>query len=190
MSTAKRLGLVLLALLAATPRVAAEDPPLDVDRWHRMRPFLRPSEVGDPGWRWAFGVFPHASFAIGLPDGLAAAPAVNLSLARSGRWSVFAGYGLEVAPQADGELWTVGWGGVHGMEGSLPQQGFHGTYLRYRRWDTRDHGVHRGLSAGAASSVGPIGIGLEVGAARSERNHWLPVAQIQIILGLPHAWRW
>lgn len=182
--------LALAVLLGPAVSVTAQDDPSEVDRWHELRPFLRPDDVGDPSWRWRVGVYPHLNLAMGLPEGVEVAPALDLSLARSGGWSVFVGYGRAYGPEVEAELWTVGWGGVHPLEGSRPQHGFHGTYLRYRRWDERDHGVHHGLSVGTASAVGPIGLGLELGAARSERNHWLPVAQVQVTLGMPKSWHW
>ncbi len=65
------------------------------------------------------------------------------------------------------------------------QTGFHGKYLRYRRWDDEDHGIHHGMSFGTESGVGFGALAFEVGAARSERNHWLIVAQVALKFAAP-----
>ncbi len=64
------------------------------------------------------------------------------------------------------------------------------TTLRYRRWNAAQHGTHHGLSVGTTSAVEPIGLGFELGGARSDLNHWLAVAQVKVVLALPISWRW
>ena len=65
------------------------------------------------------------------------------------------------------------------------QLGFHGKYLRYRRWNDQDHGVHHGLSVGTESGVGFAALAFEVGAARSSRNHWMVVVQVALKFAAP-----
>jgi hypothetical protein len=58
-------------------------------------------------------------------------------------------------------------------------------FLRYRRFEDDRHGVHDGLSVGTESGAGALGLRFEVGAARSDDDHWLAVAQIAFTLELP-----
>ena len=74
---------------------------------------------------------------------------------------------------------------MHPIPVATKQIGFHGKFLRYRRWDDEDHGVHHGLSFGAESGISFGAIAFELGAARSERNHWMIVAQIALKFAVP-----
>jgi hypothetical protein len=99
--------------------------------------------------------------------------------------AVFVGYGVEGGSSADATIYTLGWGGVRKLPMAKPQWGFYGKFLRYRRFEDETHGVHHGLSVGTESGAGALGLRFEIGAARSDQNHWLAVAQIAFTLELP-----
>ncbi len=100
-------------------------------------------------------------------------------------FSVYAGYGVERGPQADASIITLGWGGVRPIPAASKQLGFHGKFLRYRRWDEEGHGIHHGLSFGTEQGVGFGALSFELGAARSERNHWLITMQVVLKFAVP-----
>jgi hypothetical protein len=131
------------------------------------------------------GFDPNCSAVIGLPNLLAYQANLYVSLSDSSRFSVFVGYGVEGGSSADATIYTLGWGGVRRLPMARPQWGFYGKFLRYRRFEDETHGIHHGLSVGTESGAGALGLRFEIGAARSERDHWLPVAQIAFTLELP-----
>jgi hypothetical protein len=100
-------------------------------------------------------------------------------------FSLYGGYGIERGRQADAQIITLGWGGVRPIPVASKQLGFHGKYLRYRRWDDKDHGIHHGLSFGTDHGVGWGGLSFEVGAARSGQNHWLITLQVSLKFAAP-----
>jgi hypothetical protein len=122
---------------------------------------------------------------MGVPNVISGRANAYLSLAVRDRFSVFVGYGRDWGPRADSELYTLGWGGVRPVPAAVRQRGFHGKFVRYRRWYHDEHGLHHGLSLGTESGFGPLGFALEVGAARSARDHWLAVAQLSLKVALP-----
>jgi hypothetical protein len=160
---------------------------LDLDAWHR--------ELGDAGGaeppegegsrRFVLGINPNCSAVVGFPNLVAYQANLYLSLSDSSSFSVFVGYGVEGGSSADATIYTLGWGGVRRLPMAKPQWGFYGKFLRYRRVEDETHGVHHGLSVGTESGAGALGLRFEIGAARSERNHWLAVAQIAFTLELP-----
>ena len=101
------------------------------------------------------------------------------------RFSIFGGYGVEWGTQANAQIITLGWGGVRPIPAASRQLGFHGKFLRYRRWDDDDHGIHHGLSFGTEQGVGFGALSFELGAARSERNHWLITIQAVLKFAVP-----
>ena len=80
---------------------------------------------------------------------------------------------------------TVGWGGVRRLTAARPQRGFYGKFLRYRRLNDFDHGVHHGLSVGIEHGVGALGVSVEFGAARSRDNHWAFAVQLGLKCAFP-----
>ena len=186
MSSVARLLLALMVVLAVLPMSAWADDPIDLDRWHEeLNETLgeEPEEYGDR--RPAFGIFPTLGVSLGFPNLASAQGHAYLSFTDGKRFSIYAGYGVEWGPSADASVITVGWGGVRPIPVATKQTGFHGKFLRYRRWDDEDHGVHHGLSIGAESGIGFGAINFELGAARSERNHWMVVAQIALKFAAP-----
>jgi hypothetical protein len=145
------------------------------------------ASVGEDGDRggWHLGLYPGVSGVLGAPNIAAGQGSAYLSIGDGRSFSLFLGIGRELGSRADADLYTVGWGGVRRLPGAVPQRGFHGKFLRYRRWQDDDHGPHDGLSVGTETGVGPLGLAFEVGAARSDRNHWLLTAQIGIKLAVP-----
>ena len=173
-------------MLAMISPAAEADDPIDLDHWHEeLIETLgeEPEEYGDH--RPAFGIYPTLGGSLGFPAWASAQGHAYLSFTDGRRFSIYAGYGVELGPSADASVITVGWGGVRPIPVATKQIGFHGKFLRYRRWEDEDHGVHHGLSLGAESGIGFGAINFELGAARSERNHWMVVAQIALKLAAP-----
>jgi hypothetical protein len=160
--------------------------PLDLDAWHRALGGADAAELdGDSVRHFVLGFDPNCSAVIGFPNLLAYQANLYVSLSDSERFSVFVGYGVEGGASADARIYTLGWGGVRKLPMARPQWGFYGKFLRYRRFEDDDHGVHHGLSVGTESGAGALGMRFEIGAARSDDNHWLAVAQIAFTLELP-----
>jgi hypothetical protein len=178
-------ALVLLSALAVCGGAAAGDG-IDVDLWHRqLAEELGPEPEAEPEQNGGFGLFPTLGLAAGPPNWISAQAHLFASFSDGRRFSVYGGLGLEEGPQADALILTLGWGGVRPVIGLAPQLAFHGKYLRYRRWDDRDHGIHHGLSLGTESGLGFAAAAFELGAARSDRNHWLVTATVCLKLAAP-----
>jgi hypothetical protein len=181
-----RLLLAPIVALAVLPVSAWADEPIDLDQWHEeLIDALgeEPEEYGDR--RPAFGIYPTLGGSLGFPNWVSAQGHAYLSFTDGKRFSIYAGYGVEWGPKSDASVITVGWGGVRPIPVATKQTGFHGKFLRYRRWEDEDHGVHHGLSFGAESGISFGAINFELGAARSERNHWMVVAQIALKFAAP-----
>lgn len=162
------------------------DDGIDLDLWHQeLSQELgdEPEEEGPP--RPALGLYPTAGFALGPPNWASLQASAYVSITDGKTFSLYGGYGIERGRQADAHIITLGWGGVRPIPVESKQLGFHGKYLRYRRWDDKDHGVHHGLSFGTEHGVGWAGLHFEVGAARSQRNHWLVTLQVGLKFALP-----
>jgi len=173
-------------VLAVLPICAQAGDAIDLDLWHtELRDALgeEPEEKRDQ--RPALGIYPTLGGSIGPPNWVSAQGHAYLSFTDGKSFSIYAGYGVEWGPKADASIITVGWGGVRTIPVASKQTGFHGKFLRYRRWDDEDHGIHHGLSFGTESGVGIGALAFEIGAARSERNHWMIVAQIALKLAVP-----
>lgn len=175
---------VALVLMGPPPLWAGDDP-IDIDLWHvelaeAMGP-EPPAETRPP----AFGLYPTIGVAVGPPNWYSAQGDVFVSYTNGRTFSIFGGYGKEWGPQADAQIITLGWGGVRELPVASKQLGFHGKYLRYRRWDDEDHGIHHGLSVGTIHGLGNIDLSFEMGAARSERNHWLITLEVSMKFALP-----
>ena len=178
--------LVAAFIFAVLPSTASADEPIQLDSWHEELIVAlgeAPEETADR--RPALGIFPTLGGSIGPPNWYAAQGHAYLSFTDGKSFSFYAGYGQEWGPKADADVITVGWGGVRPIPVATKQIGFHGKFLRYRRWDDEDHGVHHGLSFGAESGISFGALGYELGAARSERNHWMIVAQIALKFAVP-----
>jgi hypothetical protein len=179
-------SLVLLAALVVAPGAAAQDV-FDIFTWHEGHPVARAEEEA-PDRRLRLGLYPRAGAAIGTPNGIAGLLQCSLSLHRPDRFSLYVGGGYEVGPAVEGPNITIGWGSVRRAPARAPQRGFSGAFLRYRRIDSDEHGEHDGLSVGVESGIGAFGATLEIGAARSDANHWIPVARLMFTVG--HSWLW
>lgn len=181
-------ALLVAALLAGGQAGASDDPPpIDIDSWHQELGGWLPDGPEGEARHFQLGVYPGLSAALGLPDVVSAQAHVYLSLTDSTSFSAFIGYGVEWGSPADADIVTLGWGGVRPLPAATRQLGFYGKFLRYRRWDHRDHGVHHGLSVGAESGAGNLSVTAEIGAARSDRNHWMVTAQVALKVALPIA---
>ena len=186
MSPRVQLLLVAALILTVLPVVVSADEPIDLDSWHEeLIDDLgdAPERTTDP--RPAFGIFPTLGGSIGPPNWYSAQGHAYVSFTDGKSFSIYGGYGVEWGPKADARIITVGWGGVRPIPVATKQVGFHGKFLRYRRWDDEDHGVHHGLSFGAESGISFGALAFELGAARSERNHWMIVAQIALKFAVP-----
>jgi len=181
-----RLLVTLAVMFMVLPVPVSADDPIDLDSWHEELI----DALGEPpektaDRRPALGIFPTLGGSIGPPNWYSAQGHAYLSFTDGKSFSIYAGYGVEWGPKADASVVTVGWGGVRPIPVATKQIGFHGKFLRYRRWDDEDHGVHHGLSFGAESGISFGALGFELGAARSDRNHWMIVAQIALKFALP-----
>jgi hypothetical protein len=179
---------LVLVVMAVTllPQTARAGEPIDLDLWHQdLIAALGEEPEQEADRRPAFGIYPTLGGAVGAPTVISAQGHVYLSFTDGKSFSFFAGYGVEWGPKMDSTVITLGWGGVRPIPVASKQTGFHGKFLRYRRWDHEDHGIHHGFSVGTESGVGFGALAFELGAARSDRNHWLIVAQIQLKLAAP-----
>jgi len=181
-----RLLVALALVVAVLPLTAQAGDTIDLDLWHEELISAlgeAPEEKADR--RPALGIYPTLGGSIGPPNWVSAQGHASLSFTDGKSFSIYAGYGVEWGPSADASIITVGWGGVRSIPVASKQTGFHGKFLRYRRWDDQDHGIHHGLSFGTESGVGFGALAFEIGAARSDRNHWMVVAQIALKLAAP-----
>jgi len=181
-----RLLVALALVVAVLPLTAQAGDTIDLDLWHEdLISALgeAPEEKADR--RPALGIYPTLGGSIGPPNWVSAQGHAYLSFTDGKSFSIYAGYGVEWGPGADASIITVGWGGVRSIPVASKQTGFHGKFLRYRRWDDEDHGIHHGLSFGTESGVGFGALAFEIGAARSDRNHWMVVAQIALKFAAP-----
>jgi len=181
---ARVVVLVAMMVVAAVPIQAGEG--IDLDAWHQELA----EEVGeiwpeDEPQVPAFGLYPAVGAALGPPNWASVQASAYLMFTDGKHFSIFGGYGIERGPQADAQVVTLGWGGLTPLHVASKRLGFHGKFLRYRRWDGEDHGIHHGLSFGTESGAGNLGLAFEVGAARSDRNHWLLMAQVVFKVAVP-----
>jgi hypothetical protein len=177
---------VLAVMFAVLPVTVSAGEPIDLDLWHEELIDTLGEDLEErTDRRPAFGIYPTLGGSIGPPNWYAAQGHAYLSFTDGKSFSIFAGYGVEWGPKADASFITVGWGGVRLIPVATKQIGFHGKFLRYRRWDDEDHGIHHGLSFGVESGIRFGALAFELGAARSERNHWMVVAQIALKLAVP-----
>ncbi len=181
--TTAAFGVILL--LASSPALWAGDEGIDVDLWHAGLAEAVGPEPAAEIQPWSLGIYPEIGVGIGLPNWYSGQGNVFVSLSDGKTFSIFGGYGREKGPSADSRIITVGWGGVKRLPVATTQVGFHGKFLRYRRWDEEDHGIHHGLSIGTIHGVGVGGLSFEIGAARSERNHWLITLEMTINFAVP-----
>ena len=172
--------------LAATAGADENEPPRVVDEWHEQLRQAVGSDLVEPAAEgWTLGLYPSAGLAVGPSNWIAYQFQGYVSFADEGRFSLFAGYGYERGPSSKSHMATVGWGGVRRLIAARPQRGFYGKFLRYRKLEHDDHGVHHGLSVGVEHGAGAFGLSVELGAARSTRGHWAVVAQVGVKLVLP-----
>jgi hypothetical protein len=175
------IAAVMLVLLSCGA-VAAEESPFDLDEWYSMIGQSVDEQL-EPSF--TLGLYPGVAGVLGSPNLFSYLPTFYLSIADGRSFSLFLGYGRERGSPADAEVYTVGWGGVRRLPSAAPQRGFYGKFLRYRRWDHRDHGLHHGLSFGTETGVGYLSFAWELGVARSTRNHWIATAQVSLKLAIP-----
>jgi len=181
----RRIFFFVTLLLAYTSVVCSQER-FDIIGWHDDHPVALADE--NPDRRIRLGLYPRFGAVLGVPNGLAGTFQISLSLRRPERYSLYVGAGYEYGPAVEGTNLTLGWGGVREAPATVRQNGFSGAFLRYRNWDSDDHGRHHGLSVGVESGLGALGLVMEVGLARSNRNHWIPVARLSFSVG--KAWLW
>jgi hypothetical protein len=182
----RRIILALLVLSAAAAGAVADDgAEIDVDAWHRQLAEAIGPEAEEPSGAPAFGIFPSAGVVLGPPNWASLQAHAYVSYTDGARFSLYGGLGIERGATADAIIVTFGWGGVRRLPAAVKQLGFHGKYLRYREWDHDEHGRHRGLSVGTESALGNFALAFELGAARSQRNHWIVTAQVCVKIGVP-----
>jgi hypothetical protein len=185
---AGRLGIVvwLLTATAATTPADEAGPPRDLDEWHRglserfEEEFSPATENG-----WAIGLYPSVGLALGPSNWVAYQLHAYCSLTDGRSFSVFGGYGYERGPSSSAHMATLGWGGVRRLSSGRPIHGFYGKFLRYRRMEDFRHGTHHGLSLGTETGAGIFSVAFEVGAARSNQNHWSLTGQVVVKLAVP-----
>lgn len=158
----------------------------DINKWHEGHPVDSSEE--NPDRRFRLGLYPRLGVVVGIPNAIAGSAQVSLSFQRPERYNFYLGVGYEYGYAVKGSNLTIGWGGVREAPAAVEQHGFSGAFLRYRNWDSRDHGMHHGLSFGFESGLGALGLMMEAGLARSDRNHWIPVARVSFSVG--KAWLW
>jgi hypothetical protein len=173
---------LLLTILSAT---AWADDEIDIDRWHRELADALGEEPEEARRGPSLGLYPTGGAALGPPNWVSLQAHAYVSFTDGRRFSIYGGYGVEWGPRADAHIITVGWGGVRPIPVASKQLGFHGKFLRYRRWDDDDHGIHHGLSFGTEQGVGIGALSFELGAARSERNHWMITIEVALKFALP-----
>ena len=180
-----RVVVLVIAIIApAAPMQAGEG--IDLDAWHhQLAEAVGETWPEDEPQVPAFGLYPAVGAALGPPNWASVQASAYLLFTDGKHFSIFGGYGIERGPQADARVVTLGWGGLTPLHVASKRLGFHGKFLRYRRWDGDDHGLHHGLSFGTESGVGNLGLAFEVGAARSNRNHWLFTAQVVFKVAVP-----
>jgi hypothetical protein len=175
--------IVTLGLSAVAEETA---PPRDVDQWHAAFAAAVGDQITESENRgWSLGIYPSAGFVFGPYEWIAFQGHCYLSLSDGRHFSAFGGYGYERGPGSETHMATMGWGGVRVLSGARPQRGFYGKFLRYRRIEDFNHGIHHGLSVGAETGAGCFALAFEFGAARSSRNHWAMTAQIGLKIALP-----
>lgn len=177
----------LAAILSVAPvqTLRADDDVIDIDLWHAELAGAVGPEPEAANQPWSLGLYPAIGAAVGPPNWYSAQGNAYISLSDGKTFSIFGGYGREWGPQADSQIITIGWGGVRRLPVATKQHGFHGKYLRYRRWDDTDHGIHHGLSVGTIHGVGMASLSFEMGAARSERNHWIITLEVSLKFAVP-----
>ena len=174
------------ALVIAIVSVNAwADDEIDIDRWHRELSDALGEESEEAPRGPSLGLYPTIGGALGPPNWISLQADAYVSYTDGRTFSVYAGYGVERGPQADASIITLGWGGVRPIPAASKQLGFHGKFLRYRRWDEEGHGIHHGLSFGTEQGVGFGALSFELGAARSDRNHWLITMQVVLKFAVP-----
>jgi len=167
---------------------SADDPgpPRDVDLWHEAFAEAVGGElVDEPIGGWTLGLYPSVGASVGPPDWVAYQLNGYVSVAKVGSFSVFAGYGYERGATSASHMVTFGWGAVRSLAAARSQRGFYGKFFRYRNLNDYKHGVHHGLSVGSEAGAGVFGLGFELGAARSESNHWSFTGQVFVKLAMP-----
>ena len=176
----KRAAVFLVVAVVVLPAVTARaGDGIDIDLWHQELNQTLGEEIADTPPRPSLGIYPTLGVALGPPNWASLQGGVYLSYScRS--FSIYGGYGVERGPVADAQIWTLGWGGVKPIPVASKQKGFHGKFLRYRRWDVEDHGIHHGLSFGTDHGIGIGALSMEVGAARSQQNHWIVTLEIAL----------
>ncbi len=181
----KKLGLLLVMAAVVLPAatVRAGDG-IDLDLWHQELNQTLGEGTEDKPPAPSFGIYPTFGAALGPPNWASLQASLYLSYScRS--FSIYGGYGVERGPRADAQFVTLGWGGVTAIPVASKQKGFHGKFLRYRRWDVEDHGIHHGLSFGTDHGIGIGALSMEIGAARSQRNHWIVTLEIALKFAYP-----
>ena len=170
----------------ATVSVSAwADDEIDIDLWHQELADALGEEPEEARRGPSLGLYPTAGAALGPPNWVSLQANAYVSYTDGKTFSIYGGYGFEWGPQADSHIITLGWGGVKPIPVKSKQYGFHGKFLRYRRWDDEDHGIHHGLSFGTEQGVGIGALSFELGAARSERNHWIITIEVALKFALP-----
>ena len=173
----------VLAVCSSPVRAGDE---IDLDHWHAELLEAIGEEPADiRTGQWSIGIYPTLGGVLGPPNWIAYEGAFSLSLSNGQRLNMLLGCGFEGGPNGEAYSVTFGWGGVRPIPSAAPQLGFHSKYLRYKRWDHRDQGVHHGLSVGTEHGIGHYAVSLELGAALSERDHWLIIAEFSLKLALP-----
>ncbi len=164
------------------PAAAEEGQPFDIDRWHET---LYGDQAATQAGGSLIGIYPGVSGVLGLPDLVSYQANLFVSVQAGSSFSLYLGYGQEWGASADSRIYTFGWGGVRDLQMVSRQRGFYGKFLRYRRWESDDHGLHHGLSVGIESGVGYLSLAFEFGAAKSDKDHWMVVAQVSLKVALP-----
>jgi hypothetical protein len=170
--------------LACSTIVQADDG-IDIDLWHAELAKAVGPEPTEEIQPWSLGLYPEIGVGVGPPNWYSGQGNIFVSLSDGKTFSIFGGYGREWGPHADSQIITLGWGGVRRLPVASQQLGFHGKFLRYRRWDQENHGIHHGLSIGTMHGVGICALSFEMGAARSEQNHWLIVLEVSLKFAMP-----
>lgn len=181
----KRLAIlfVFAAVALPTANLRAGDG-IDIDLWHEVLNETLGEDAEEMPEPPSFGIYPTLGVALGPPNWASLQGSVYLSYSSS-KFSIYGGYGVERGATADARIITLGWGGVTAIPVASKQKGFHGKFLRYRRWDEEDHGVHHGLSFGTDHGIGFGSLSLEIGAARSQQNHWMVTLEIALKFAAP-----
>ena len=181
-----RCAFAVAGLVMAIVSVTAwADDEIDIDLWHQDLADALGEEPEEARRGPSLGLYPTMGGGLGPPNWAFLQADAYISYTDGRRFSIYGGYGVEWGPQANAHIITLGWGGVRPIPVASRQLGFHGKFLRYRRWDDEDHGIHHGLSFGTEQGVGFGALSFELGAARSERNHWLITMQVVLKFAVP-----